>query len=225
MTTSTGLDGVRVDPKSGGSAKQLMIILHGYGADGADMASLAQFWMHRFPDMGFVMPNGPAPCDINPAGYQWFPLDEIDPMTMGPGADGVRPVIEGFVKAELERTGLGSEDLILAGFSQGAMMALDVALRRYEAVKGVVSFSGSLVAPNSIATNLRSRPPVCLVHGAEDDVVPAAASSLAHRLLGEMDVNSRLLIAENTGHSIPMDGLGFATLFLTELISGVSPEP
>jgi phospholipase/carboxylesterase len=205
-----------VAPRSG-ETKQLVVLLHGYGSDGNDLIALAPYWQELLPDAMFVAPNAPNACDINPAGFQWFPLDldrEISRLT---GNDIAGPVIAGFLNDLWQDTGLGPEDTLLVGFSQGAMMALDVGVRLEKPLMGIVAFSGGIVAPEQLGTIVQSKPPICLVHGAEDDVVPVGMSVVGCEALKKEGVAASLHISAGAGHTIAQDGLAAASTFIADI--------
>lgn len=214
----TKLEGPRFGPASGGKPTSIVAILHGYGSDGNDLIGLGQALAPILPDTLFVAPNGPQACAINPAGYEWFPLDMNAPQGHLGLAESVRPLVRDYLHAELAAAGLSEKDMILAGFSQGAMMALHVGLQMKTALAGIVAFSGGLVSPDNLDKRIISKPPVCLVHGDSDEVVPTAATAQARRLLKENNVPVQAHISPNTGHSIAPDGLNFAAAFMVQLL-------
>lgn len=209
--TSIRLSGPMLPPKSGAPAKQLMVLLHGYGADGRDLIGLGSEWRDDFPDMLFVSPNAPWQCGRNAGGFEWFPLSDRPAEDFRrEGADLARPVIVNFLIDLWAQTGITAKDTILCGFSQGAMMALHVALSLDQPVRGVVSFSGALIPP----AGEWAKPPVALIHGDRDGVVPVQLSIDADAALRAKGVESLLHISPGTAHGIAPDGLAFAGQFL-----------
>lgn len=206
-------------PPASGQTKQLVVLLHGYGSDGNDLISLGQYWKARFPDALFVAPNAPHPCDGNPFGYQWFAIDFDREMSRLIGAETARPIIETFLTDLWAQTGLGAAETVLVGFSQGAMMALDTGLRLSAPLKGIIAFSGLVIAPERLKNEIVSRPPVLLVHGDVDEVVPALGSEGALSLLKDLGVDTRLHLSAGSGHTIAQDGLDAATGFLNTLFA------
>ena len=168
----TALDGPRQPPASGGPARKLVIFAHGYGSNGADLIGLAPYWSQRLPQAAFVSPDAPERVPGYPQGFQWFALSGADPEATARGVRGAAATLDGFIDAELARHALAPADCALVGFSQGAMMSLHVGLRRREPLGAVVGFSGLLAAPQALAGEIRSRPPVLLVHGDSDEVIP-----------------------------------------------------
>ncbi len=218
---STKLSGPMVAPK-GGKPDRLVVLLHGYGSDGNDMISLAQFWQKDMEKALFAAPNAPERCAINPTGFQWFDLDANSEMSRLTGAEKARAAINEFLADLWRQTGLGPKDTLLVGFSQGAMMALYVGLQLDEPLVGIISFSGALIEQEDFSSLIRSRPPVCLIHGAADDVVPVKLSEKGAEVLKNLGVKVALFIEPGVGHTISMNGLGFSVAFVRQIIN--TPE-
>jgi phospholipase/carboxylesterase len=202
-------------PKSGGAPRQIMVLLHGYGADGADLIGLGQAWRELWPDMLFVSPNAPEHVPFG-AGYQWFALNVDRIAGRIEGAANARPVIVNFLIDLWAQTGLTAADTILGGFSQGAMMALHVGTSLDQRLKAVVSFSGAFVPAEGFEEGRYAKPPVALIHGEFDQVVDPDLSRQAEADLLASGVSARLHISPGVGHGIAADGLEFATAFLLE---------
>ncbi|NWH07591.1 MAG: prolyl oligopeptidase family serine peptidase [Alphaproteobacteria bacterium] len=207
------LDGPRVGPLSG-AARQLIVLVHGYGADGADLIGLAPHWARMLPDAAFVAPNGPQVCDMNPAGYQWFPISRLDPREIATGAQLAAPALSRFIDAELAALGLGGADLALVGFSQGTILSLQVGLRRRPAPAAILGYSGALAAPDRLAGEITARPPVLLIHGEADPVVPVGALHQAVAALGANGVPVQFHTAPGLGHGIDAEGMAMGAAFL-----------
>lgn len=220
MKTNTTLEGPRLGPRPGETPRRLVVLLHGVGADGNDLIALAPYFRAALPDAMVVAPNAPEPFDMAAFGYQWFSIRDLE---AAPRLDGVRraaPILDGFIDAELARLGLGEDRLILCGFSQGAMMALHVALRRERPVEALISHSGMLIGPEHLAAEIRSRPPVLLTHGAADDVVPAAALPAAKAALEAEGVSVRTHLVPGLGHGIDETTVRAALGFVGEIAGG-----
>ncbi|MGG7646261.1 alpha/beta hydrolase [Rhodovulum sp. YNF3179] len=203
-----------------GTGKTLVIFLHGYGADGADLLGLADPLAEHMPDTVFVAPNAPERCAASPMGYQWFPIPWIDGSSEEAAREGMARAVEdlnGFLDKTHQEEGIGPENTILFGFSQGTMMSLHVAPRRAPGVAGVVGFSGRLLAPESLSEAI-SQPPVLLVHGDQDDVVPPAALPEAAEALEAAGFTVYAHVSKGVGHGIAPDGLGVALSFMTEYL-------
>lgn len=199
------LDGPRLPPVSGGPAKHLVILVHGYGSDGEDLIGLAPAWRNLLPDAAFVAPNAPMRCPG--AGYQWWALASFSPAEMLAGVMAAAPALDGFIDDELAQHGLDDGDLLLVGFSQGTMMSLHVGARRPKAAAGVIGYSGMLIAPERLGVEARSRPPVLLVHGGSDPVVPVQALATAKAGLGAAGFAVESHVSPGMGHSIDQAGL------------------
>jgi phospholipase/carboxylesterase len=214
------LSGPSRPPASGGKPRRLVILLHGLGADGNDLIGLAPYWARLLPDAEFLSPNAPFPCDMAPYGYQWFSSQDRSPEAVLGGVRAAAPILDAFISEALEERDLGSREFALVGFSQGTMMSLFVGLRRAEPVAGIVGFSGRLLAAELLATELRSRPPVLLVHGTDDPVVPYSSLAAAETALKEAGVPVETVTSAGTGHSIDEQGLRRGGSFLRDVLSG-----
>lgn len=201
-------------PRSGAAPKQLAVLLHGWGADGANLIDLADMLAPSLPDAQFIAPNAPHVCEVNPYGYQWFSLMDRQPQHMLAGARAAADILNAFLDAQLKELNLDNSKLILIGFSQGTMTALHVALRRTPQIAAVVGFSGSLIGADTLAKEITARPPICLIHGEADDVVPFASMQHATTMLNAHGVNVESHARPFLGHSIDMEGLQTANKFL-----------
>jgi phospholipase/carboxylesterase len=212
------LDGPRLEPRSG-HARRLVVFLHGYGADGNDLIDIGRAWQDVLPDTAFVSPHAPEPCGQAPIGRQWFALTFRDPNERWTGVNKAAPVLDAFLDRELARHNLPPSALALVGFSQGTMMALHVGLRRSVAPAGIVGYSGMLVmpdkvAPETFAAEIRSRPPVLLVHGDEDQLIPAQALFHATGALAALGIPAEWHLSAGIGHGIDGEGLRHGGAFL-----------
>ena len=210
-------------PASGGKPRRLVILLHGLGADGNDLIGLAPYWARLLPDAEFLSPNAPFPCDMAPYGYQWFSSQDRSPEAVLGGVRAAAPILDAFIDEALEERHLGSAELALVGFSQGTMMSLFVGLRRAEPVAGIVGFSGRLLAPELLASELRSSPPTLVVHGTEDPVVPYSSMAAAETALKTAGVPVETVTSVGIGHSIDDQGLRRGGQFLKRVLSGTTP--
>ena len=218
------LDGPRLEPKSG-PARQLVVFLHGYGADGNDLIEIGRAWQALLPQTAFVSPHAPEPCGQAPVGRQWFALTFRDPNERWIGANKAAPGLEAFLDAELTRRNLPPSALALVGFSQGTMMALHVGLRRPVAPAAIVGYSGLLVIPpdanqEKFAAEIKSRPPVLLIHGDQDDLIPPQALFQATNALGTLGVPVEWHISHGVGHGIDQEGLRHGGEFLARRFAG-----
>ncbi|KZX94984.1 MULTISPECIES: alpha/beta hydrolase [unclassified Sulfitobacter] len=213
------LNAERREPKSG-ETRSVVVFLHGYGANGADLLGLADPLGEHLPDTLFVAPDAPEACAGAPMGFQWFPIPWIDNSSEEEAERGmVRAVddLNAFLDALMVDEDVLPEQVVLFGFSQGTMMALHVAPRREDPVAGIVAFSGRLLSPETLKEEARVRPPVLLVHGDADDVVPPQSLPQAAEALQEagwQDVYAHVM--KGTGHGIAPDGLSVALAFMRD---------
>ena len=210
------LSGPRRDAKSG-QADNLVIFLHGYGADGNDLIGLADPLADHLPNTIFMSPNAPEPCKGNPMGFQWFPIpwmdgssEEVARQSQEKSADLINAYIDSAMNAE----GVSSARTILVGFSQGTMMSLHVGPRRAEELGGIVGFSGRLLEPERLEGDTKSKPPILLIHGDQDQVVPPESLPLAADALTKAGFEVYTHISKGTAHGIAQDGLGVALQFI-----------
>jgi phospholipase/carboxylesterase len=216
------LSGPRRPPVAGGPARQLVVLLHGVGADGTDLIDLAGALAPVLPHAAWVAPNAPEPCDMAPYGFQWFSLQQRSAAILAAGVDRAAPVLNAFLDAELASHGLGDRNLFLIGFSQGTMMALHVGLRRMIAPAAIVGFSGILVAPERLAAEATARPPILLVHGEADEVVPVGFLDAASSVLKAEGLDLEVMRRPGLGHGIDEAGLAGAARFLQAHLPGDS---
>ena len=181
MSDLPSLRGPILEPASGGAAQQLVILCHGVGSDGQDLIDLARYYQKVLPDAKFISPDAPFAYDMAPSGYQWFSLQDMSPGAHLAGAQQAAPILDDFIDAQLAGNGLTESELALVGFSQGTMMALHAGLRRPRPPAAIIGFSGSLVAPELLASEASARPPVLLIHGDRDETVPFEQGARLYR--------------------------------------------
>ncbi len=198
-----------------GAPRSAVILLHGLGADGANLLDIGNVLSENFPNTAFYSPNAPFDFDMMPgAGYQWFSLTNWSPKSMLEGAKTAAPYLNKMIDDVKEELGLEDNKIALIGFSQGTMMALYTALRRPQKVAGIVGFSGALIAPELVAVEAVSKPDICLIHGAMDMVVPYAALHMAETSLKAAGLKVETHTRPYLDHSIDMEGINAAGKFL-----------
>ena len=212
------LDGPRLAPKNG-PARQLIVFVHGYGADGNDLIEIGRAWQVFLPDAAFVSPHAPRPCGQAPMGREWFPLTFRDPDERWTGVNAAAPVLEQFLDAELARHRLPPAALALVGFSQGTMMSLHVGLRRATPPAAIVGYSGLFVIPDKaepavVKGEIKARPPVLLVHGDQDELIPPQALFQSAQDLAALEVPVEWHMSSGIGHGIDQEGLRHGGEFL-----------
>jgi phospholipase/carboxylesterase len=213
------VNGSSLQPLSGGRPKQIVLLLHGYGSSGADLISFAPHWRQALPDALFLAPNAPQKCGYRASGYQWWALSAFTPQALASGAAGAAPAINAFIDRKLDQYGLSEADLAIVGFSQGTMMALHVGLRRARQVAAIVGYSGMLTGAPDLAHQPITKPPVLLIHGSDDPVVPAAALHAAKSQLEHLGIAVSTHISHGLGHSVDPVGLRLGGEFVANALA------
>lgn len=208
-------------PALSGQAKSLVVFLHGYGADGADLLGLADVLAPHLPDTAFVAPDAPDRVPGAPFGQQWFPIPRFDGSTQAEAEAGLERSTEdlsAFLDQRLAHEKLGPQALVLIGFSQGAMMSLHVAPRRKDAMAAVIAISGRLLHPERLAAEAQVKPPVLVMHGDVDQVVDFSEMSIAYNALVASGFETYGHVMQGSGHGIAEDGLATALAFLQKTL-------
>ncbi len=219
MTDLLELSGPSFGPASGGTARSLVILLHGVGADGNDLIGLAPQFARALPDTAFVSPNAPYPCDMAPQGRQWFSIQTQDPALRLAAIRQTAAILNAFIDAELAAHFLSDDRLALVGFSQGTMMSLFTAPRRERPCAGIMAYSGRLEGGAELAAEIRSRPPVMMVHGDQDELLPVASMTDAAARLRDNDIEVETHIRPGLGHGIDEAGVQIGTRFLAQALA------
>ena len=225
MKPMLSLDGPRQEASAGRDPESIVVLLHGYGADGNDLISLAPLWARVLPHTLFVSPHAPFPCEINPAGRHWYGFEGASPEMILAGTRAAASLIDSYIDALIEETGVPAARIALGGFSQGAMMALHVAPRRRAALAGVLGFSGALIAPERLAEETLTKPPILLVHGDADPVVPHGSMLRAAEALGAAGFHVATETRPGLPHAIDQVGMAIGARFLTELLASPASGP
>ena len=220
MTDLAELSGPSLAPASGGPARSLVILLHGVGADGNDLIGLAPHFARALPEAAFVAPNAPYPCDMAPMGYQWFSIQTQDPALRLAAIRQTAEILNAFIDAQLAGHGLGDDRLALVGFSQGTMMSLFTAPRRARAYAGIMAYSGRLEGGAELSTEIRSRPPVMMVHGDQDELLPVASMTEAAERLRDNGIEVETHVRPGLGHGIDEAGVQIGVSFLAQALAG-----
>jgi len=210
------LEGPRRLPRSG-RAKALVVLLHGYGANGDDLIALAQGWQDRLPEVAFAAPNAPQSIPGMPGALQWFPLSLRDPEEYWRGVEAAMPSLDRFIDQELQDLALAGERLALVGFSQGTMLALHIGLRRARRPAALVAYSGLLAGPERLA-EITARPPILLVHGEADDLIPVEALHLAREELAAAGLSLEWHVRPGLGHGIDAGAEWLGAHFLAQAL-------
>jgi phospholipase/carboxylesterase len=213
------LDGPRLAPPAGPRPRQLVVLCHGVGTDGEDMMGLAEMLAQVLPETAFACPHAPFPFDFAPVGRQWFALVELTAPRIEAGVRSVAPSLQRFFAAECARLGLPNRAGVLAGFSQGAMTALFAGLRMPDPPGALAGFSGGMPGLWSLPVELAARPPVLLVHGERDEIVPPGLTRDTERALRALKVPVHALYRPELGHSLDDEGIGAFAALCADLIA------
>ena len=200
-----------------GAARLLVVLCHGVGADGQDLIGLAGPWAEALPDLAFLAPDAPEPCDMAPFGRQWFSLQDRTPAVLEAGARRAAPLLLAAVDAELARLALPPGAVALMGFSQGAMMVLHAGLRRPVPPAAILAYSGALLDSPALDAEITGKPPVLLVHGEDDEVVPFARGPAAEAALRRRGIAVTTSWRKGVGHWVDEGGLQAGVAMLREL--------
>lgn len=205
--------GPSLAPASGKKPTSIVVLIHGYGANGDDLLSLGNAWAELLPDTLFVAPHGPTVCEMNPAGNQWFDLRDWDPGRIIKEVQNLTPAFNQYLDNLLKANDLSNDKLALVGFSQGAMLAMHIGLHRPQCA-GVVAYSGGFLEdPKEL---IIARPPILLVHGDQDDVIGHSFSEQAEERFKSLGIPVNLSILTGLGHGIDPRGLAIGGKFLKD---------
>ena len=206
-------------PASGGKPKQIVVLLHGYGSNGRDLISLAPYWQGSLPDALFVSPDAPFDLEMAPGmgGFQWFSLEQRTEEEYLAGVQQAAPILNEYLDKLLEEYELQSNAMALVGFSQGTMMSLYVGPRREPKIAGILGYSGALVGEAGL--NGENGPPIHLIHGEDDSVVPVSAYHKAVQLLTEKGYEIGGHTTPGLDHSIDSKGIESGAKFLGQILN------
>jgi phospholipase/carboxylesterase len=224
MNNAPSLMGPEFGPENtSGNIEQLIILLHGLGADGFDLINLAPHFSRAIPNARFVSPNAPENCDMatpgTQAGFQWFSLQSREESDMLSGARDAEPILNKFIDEQKKKYNLSEDKIALIGFSQGTMMSLFVSMRRKAKIAGVIGFSGQLIGKEALKNEAISHPPVILINGDQDELIPVQEQQIAIQELRAVGVEVEGHIMPNLGHSIDAEGIEIARHFLEKIFN------
>ena len=213
------VNGSSLQPLTDGRPKQIVLLLHGYGSSGADLISLAPHWQRDLPDALFLAPNAPQRLSYMSSGYQWWPLAAFTPQALALGAASAAPAIGAFIDRKLKQYALTEANLAIVGFSQGTMMALHVGFRRPRQVAAIIGYSGMLTGGHELSHVPITKPPVLLIHGSADPIVPIAALHSAKSELEHLGIDVTTHISPGVGHSVDPVGLRMGGEFVATALT------
>jgi phospholipase/carboxylesterase len=218
MSDLPELSGPEAAPASGGPAKQLIIFVHGYGANGEDLISLSRYYAQVSPDAAFISPDAPYRCDGAPMSFQWYDVWMKDPAERLAAIRSTGEIFDNFVTGQLAVHGLSEDKLVLIGFSQGTMMSLFTAPRRENAIAGIVGYSGRMESPDTLKAEIRSKPPVVMVHGDSDELLAVSEMETAAATLRDCGVEIDTHIRPGLGHGIDEEGIRVGLAFVQKVL-------
>ena len=203
--------------------KYLVIFLHGYGSNGENLIGLSQEFLPIIPDAHFISPNAVEPWEGGfPNSYQWFSLYAgMERKTLVDLADNIKKsnqILQNFINSQLEKFNLTWQNLFLAGFSQGAMMAIYQGLISQQKPRGIISYSGKVILPEMLGEQTISKPEICLIHGEIDSVLPFENFLEAKKILSEKEISFESHAIDNLDHSIDIRGIKAAQKFIKKIL-------
>lgn len=205
------------EPQSGEEIKQVVVFLHGLGANGQDLMGLAPEFAGMLPNTLFLSPDAPFPCDMAPSGFQWFSLQDRTPDVILAGIQGTSPILDGYITEILREYDLPAEKMALVGFSQGTMMSLYSAPRYKDKLAGVLGYSGALIWEQDTDIDALQKPPVRIIHGDADEVVPVSAYHQAKKDLENAGFDVSGQVCPGIGHGISSEAVDSGKEFLASV--------
>jgi phospholipase/carboxylesterase len=218
MPKKFSLSGKNYSPSNLVKPKKIILLLHGLGADGADLIDLAPFFSEKISDAIFFSPDAPFACDMAPFGRQWFSLQSRDEKSLYEGVQKAALILEKYIEELAQEYSLEKSDFAFIGFSQGAMLALHSSIRLNQEIAGVVAYSGALIAPEKLSSEAKSKPAICLIHGEKDEVVPFVAFEEALKNLQKNNFPVEAYSREDLAHGIDQAGMMIGREFLLKNI-------
>ena len=203
-------------PENNFKAESIIILLHGIGADGFDLIPLAKHWSENLKKTKFYSLHAPFEYKLGPFGKQWFDLEDRDQTRILKEINSIKPILLNFIKMKLEKNNSGPKNLALVGFSQGTMVALNLALTVKYQINTVLGYSGGVILTKSGKIDVISKPKICLIHGNDDEVVPKRMMETTKIVLEENNIENNTHIIQNLGHSINQEGLNIGENFLVK---------
>ena len=213
------LDTKLVKPIAGQEIKNIVVLLHGYGGDGNDIAQVTLNWKRFLPNTLFICPNAPEVCSINSSGYQWFDLSQDNEEFIINESKKNELILKKFLDEVKEKFSLPSSKICLSGFSQGCMMSINAGLTSDEKYSGILGFSGKIISKKELSKRIINKPEILLIHGENDDIVPCVKSLEAKDFLERNKVPVKLEIIKNCGHHIPIEASSIGLKFIKKIFN------
>ena len=213
------LDTKIVKPIAGQEIKNIVVLLHGYGGDGNDIAQVTLNWKRFLPNTLFICPNAPEVCSINSSGYQWFDLSQDNEEFIVKESNKNELILKKFLYEVKEKFSLPNSKICLSGFSQGCMMSINAGLTSDEKYSGILGFSGKIISKKELSKRIINKPEILLIHGENDDIVPCVKSLEAKDFLERNKVPVNLEIIKDCGHHIPIEASSIGLKFIKKIFN------
>ena len=213
------LDTKLVKPDADKVIKNIVVLLHGYGGDGNDIAQVTLNWKRFLPNTLFICPNAPEVCSINSSGYQWFDLSQDNEEFIINESKKNELILKKFLDEVKEKFSLPSSKICLSGFSQGCMMSINMGLASEENYSGILGFSGKIISKKELSKRIFNKPEILLIHGENDDIVPCVKSLEAKDFLERNKISVKLEIIKNCGHHIPIEASSIGLKFIKKIFN------
>ena len=196
-----------------------VILLHGYGGDGNDIAPVTINWKRFLPNTIFICPDGPETCSINPMGYQWFDLNSEDEEYINKKALEAEDILKKFIEEIKNKFNLFNSNICLSGFSQGCMMSINVGLSEKEKFAGILGFSGKIINKIDLDRRIYSKPTTLLIHGDQDEIVPPVNLLEAKDFFERNKIDIVTKMIKDCGHNIPIEASSTGLIFLKKIFN------
>ncbi len=213
------LDTKLIKPETDKEIKNIVVLLHGYGGDGNDIAQVTLNWKRFLPNTLFICPNAPEVCSINPSGYQWFDLSQDNKQFILNESKKNEKKLKIFLDEVKKKFSLPNSKICLSGFSQGCMMSINVGLSSDEKYSGILGFSGKIISKADLSKRINQKPEILLIHGENDDIVPCVESLEAKDFLERNKVSVKLELIKNCGHHIPIEASSIGLKFIKKIFN------
>ena len=208
------LDTIIIPPDNDNEIKNAVILLHGYGGDGKDISLLTLNWKRFLKNTVFLCPNGYEKCEINPQGFQWFDLSKDDEEYILKKSLEAENEIKKFIEEVKNKYNINNNNIVLSGFSQGCMMAINTAVTSEEEFNCVVGFSGKIINKDNLQSRIKNKSKILLVHGDKDEIVNSNFLLEAKDFFERHKFNIQTKLINNSGHHIPIEGSSLALSFI-----------
>ena len=208
------LDTIIIPPNNDNEIKNAVILLHGYGGDGKDISLLTLNWKRFLNNTVFLCPNGHEKCEINPLGFQWFDLSKDDEEYILNKSLEAENEIKKFIEEVKNKYNINNRNIVLSGFSQGCMMAINTAITTDEEFNCVVGFSGKIINRDNLQSRIKNKSKILLVHGDQDEIVNSNFLLEAKDFFERHKFNIQTKLINNCGHHIPIEGSSLALSFI-----------